>query len=516
MRLHEILEAYADKESGEVYRWFDRVKLFERFIGDSSVFVHFSNINKLGINPRSSFDTPFGIYGYPIGYVVERFNKQVGKVDVPFAGERSFAHIFRVRDVDKCWTIGRLVPGSIADIRSKLRDCRDYLLKLSEAAWFANLQLDDRQDEFEDFPDDHLSDEFVRGLVGPGLRWLGPDVKFPELPVDEFFVDRLGFSAGQLNSLKCLFVGLDRFRSVNTSSPDDLLWRLSRVAGEFLSKRGPVGWSKVLSGLGCVGVIDPGFGVIHPSEPCQAVFFRLGDLELLKSVDNSGYSGSNVGVVGYVRSKGLNADIVCDLVGAYEASNASKGLEGIVNLRDDESALFRVINKIRKKQALIFSDDFGHDIKLVKTHIYSEGDPIKFVYTGVRADIASKYWSEFAASRPFDSDLQDSVKNGGFYDGLKVNVDVPVDWDNNLIGVRDYEEILVYAVDLFDKYLKALYVMKGLPWYNNVYCPRRHPIAVRQLVLERLRRARSLMDDWGSSPILRPLVSLFDKLLRVA
>ena len=65
---------------------------------DGSVFFHFSDLNKLGINPQSNFDTPLGIYGYPLDE--HSWTDFVNK-DLPFATERSFIHFFRAKNKDK-------------------------------------------------------------------------------------------------------------------------------------------------------------------------------------------------------------------------------------------------------------------------------------------------------------------------------------------------------------------------------------------------------------------------------
>lgn len=57
------------------------------------VFIHFSDLPKLGINPQSKFDTPIGIYGYPLTSdiwldLLER--------RIPFAQHRTYIHVFRI------------------------------------------------------------------------------------------------------------------------------------------------------------------------------------------------------------------------------------------------------------------------------------------------------------------------------------------------------------------------------------------------------------------------------------
>jgi len=59
-----------------------------------TAFLHFSDINKLGINPRSNYDTPLGIYAYPnTAYIRNLFRR--GKL--PFAQNRKYIVTFKVK-----------------------------------------------------------------------------------------------------------------------------------------------------------------------------------------------------------------------------------------------------------------------------------------------------------------------------------------------------------------------------------------------------------------------------------
>ena len=64
-------------------------------------FVTFSNIPKLGLNPKNAFDTPTGIYGYPLFGGVDS-----GKIS-NFATERPYAIVFRPVNPDKILDLAR-------------------------------------------------------------------------------------------------------------------------------------------------------------------------------------------------------------------------------------------------------------------------------------------------------------------------------------------------------------------------------------------------------------------------
>ena len=52
-----------------------------------NLVVTFTMIDKVGINPKSKYDTPLGIYFYPIDYVIEK------RMNVPFAKEQPYLNV---------------------------------------------------------------------------------------------------------------------------------------------------------------------------------------------------------------------------------------------------------------------------------------------------------------------------------------------------------------------------------------------------------------------------------------
>jgi hypothetical protein len=62
----------------------------------SNLFVSFTQIEKLGINPQSEYSTPIGIYAYPVDYVISKTKKNKTMDELPFTGHMPWANIFRV------------------------------------------------------------------------------------------------------------------------------------------------------------------------------------------------------------------------------------------------------------------------------------------------------------------------------------------------------------------------------------------------------------------------------------
>jgi hypothetical protein len=69
---------------------FEIVKRLE----DENRFITFSHVERFGINPQSNFETPLGIYAYPMVGRNGLASERLQKFDFPFAAKRKFVHIF--------------------------------------------------------------------------------------------------------------------------------------------------------------------------------------------------------------------------------------------------------------------------------------------------------------------------------------------------------------------------------------------------------------------------------------
>ena len=89
----------------------------EKYVADDfkapEYFMQFSDINKLGINPSSKYNTPLGIYSYPITKQIFRlFTK--GKL--PFAQDRKYIIVFKPKeDKNVIISLGKRNNGGIDD-----------------------------------------------------------------------------------------------------------------------------------------------------------------------------------------------------------------------------------------------------------------------------------------------------------------------------------------------------------------------------------------------------------------
>jgi hypothetical protein len=232
MRYYEFVsEARRNPEQNPKYSVFDQV---EPYLDNDNAFISFTSIDKLGINPKSRYQTPIGIYSYPLVRSLEEYNltdeviKKYGfRNQFPFASEAPYFWIFESTDYNN------LLILSKADYTEK-----DYLKdvkKLEEH--YTNTAPEDVSASFDDFMDQAESNARVKTYAG-------------------------------------------------------YIWNVSRCAAAGwnanATRTNSVQWNKLFREvLGYTGAVDiDATGIIHPSEPLQAVFFSKSAITPLKRINN--------------------------------------------------------------------------------------------------------------------------------------------------------------------------------------------------------------------------------------
>jgi len=198
------------------------------YMNDPDVYISFTSIDKIGINPRSKYSTPVGIYCYPFEEFMERYViKKVPNLDsieykkslrdfAPFVGEG--------HDAGKYVTFFKLKSSA------KNSFVKDMFTGYSNRNFSRDISILKKKYE-DDFP----------------YEW-------------ESFIEQSMSSAKEKN-------------------PIMFMWNITRELANILvnhnTRGGATKWTLVLNkDLGYSGFGDESArGYIHPSEPMQAVFF---------------------------------------------------------------------------------------------------------------------------------------------------------------------------------------------------------------------------------------------------
>ena len=89
--LIEYIRLILEKERR--YEKEDPVSLLEKYVNKENVFIHFSSLKeKVGVNPQSKFNTPMGVYAYPLD---KNILEQIKDNKIPFRSELPYLHVIQ-------------------------------------------------------------------------------------------------------------------------------------------------------------------------------------------------------------------------------------------------------------------------------------------------------------------------------------------------------------------------------------------------------------------------------------
>lgn len=121
MRYREINEARRGGDSNPKMGESDIVKKLQGYEGlGEYYYMSYTVIDKLGINPRSGYNTPIGIYSYPL---VDRILNDIdyrGLKGVPYMGDAPYIWVFKPRNIDRGLVIDDYGQSDYDSDREKL------------------------------------------------------------------------------------------------------------------------------------------------------------------------------------------------------------------------------------------------------------------------------------------------------------------------------------------------------------------------------------------------------------
>jgi hypothetical protein len=220
MRISELIEARKNPDKNPKISVWDYVNAelpkADEIADVSNMFVSFTTIDKLGINPNSTYNTPLGIYAYPGEYV--QYKARYNTNDLPFAGGSEYANVFKV-------------TGNIVN--------------LSELSSADELKYHQQ-----------LSEVYATAVKPLGVSWKTAVDTVYDLIIESDNEARVKSPGGKLWYIMMKLTTLPT-RSVTYA------W----------NTKPHIAWNSLFRRIGIDGCIDNGDGIIHPVEPTQAVFF---------------------------------------------------------------------------------------------------------------------------------------------------------------------------------------------------------------------------------------------------
>jgi len=187
----------------------ESLKPIEQFVGpedNPKYFFTMTNIKKIGINPRHSFNTPVAVCAYP---VTQEYYKKLMTGALPFAGERPYINLFTISD-----KINVMKSYTEANLNSDINTLKRYFPEI------VNKDLED--------------------LINSSKKYSNTGY-----PIEAFW-------------------NLTELISQNRADQS------SEVSREYVViKTKGTEWGHLLRNLGYTNFYDPGMGLIHPNEPYQ-------------------------------------------------------------------------------------------------------------------------------------------------------------------------------------------------------------------------------------------------------
>lgn len=206
------------------------------------IYISFTNVDKLGINPKSGYNTPLGIYCYPLDVFIKRYGDIYFKTAIylseifPFAATAPYIYVFKAKNPDKV-----------------IYDLNGYNTK--------------------------NYDNDIEKLIK----------KYGVESVARIWKTRY---ARMHNPSKSIWNVTSQITKKITGSHNAILW--NNILSKTLGYDGIADRSGGNRGGDFDGQADPldgyssGQGIIHPAEPTQAVFFNKAGIEVIEKIYNNG------------------------------------------------------------------------------------------------------------------------------------------------------------------------------------------------------------------------------------
>ncbi len=233
---------------------------------DDLYFVSMTKVDKLGINPTSKYNTPLGIYAYPLSYVlyqVELRNDSEGTEtlkSLPFAGASPFANVFKTDYNRNLVCLNKENFDSVT--------FNHYVRKVGN--FLARFRIEQMEKRFGDKMDDEKREIYWKNSVDMVEEWADKSEGSARV---QTWGGRFWYVTMRAADMMAMSSGKEQ--KEGKVAPDSLLW------------------NKLFREIGIDGVVDYGEGIIHGAEPTQAVFFSKEPIEVVARFDNKDYKPSD-------------------------------------------------------------------------------------------------------------------------------------------------------------------------------------------------------------------------------
>lgn len=284
---------------------------------DSTLFVTMTPVLKVGVNPKNSHGTPYGIYSYPLSYVIAMGQDEDGFPDVPYRRNTEYFTIFRQE-------------GTILDLNKYSNSDLSFDVKLFRSEVLLPFVERIRDKNGEDTPL-IIIDRMVSMSMGVSVsvdQFLDFESNSNNVTEDEDIVD---------------YILSNFIKTSKVNTPGGIFWAIlyfsSIIISDFESSVDPRNlfrkWCLEVFGFDCITDQD---GIIHENEPIQAIHFTTRSIKILETVENNRgllykdsqerliYDGDGLSIRKAVPRKG---DTFYKIYGTYYTKEPTHQLRGL-------------------------------------------------------------------------------------------------------------------------------------------------------------------------------------------
>jgi len=275
--IYKALEPYKDNDDMYITYIADVGKDFSGVTG--------KNISgfKVGINPKSTYNTPNGVYVYPLKEAWERYSdRNAQRIKVPFAGHHPMIALLQAKSGSNII--------DVSQISSKDYD-RDYM-KLAKMI-IKSIKSGSKLSEAFGW-------EYAKGVLelalknsrdkSPGGIWWNM-TRYTFFAILRFSQKSSSFFSSDVPAPTYKDEVMAMMKDPNMKADfGDMTNRFPNIAVSKNTTKSSNVWTKVFLDLGVDGVTDKiGNGIIHPSEPMQGVIFNPRAYKVVESFYNKDY-----------------------------------------------------------------------------------------------------------------------------------------------------------------------------------------------------------------------------------
>lgn len=253
MRYHQI--KIVERAVGERYKTAGDEIMANYGDNPDGLFATYTVLDKVGINPRSGYSTPIGIYCYPLWYVVEKIDQSGTAQGVDYMGDAPYINIFKPVRPEAGWNLDNY---NEADYNADLEKLEAYFVTQKKML---------SADGFEEIKAKAIYNAHVNKNRQSSYMWNITRV-FSQAVANGTIKEH-----GSTN--EALELGADQL----------LEW-----SDSYRTPRAVVVWNGVMRNILKYDFVsdNDGYGIIHPAEKTQAVFLSKQGLSVIDRIKNKG------------------------------------------------------------------------------------------------------------------------------------------------------------------------------------------------------------------------------------